>query len=197
MNRIPTLKDTSGSIWTIGKQGYGLVKDTSLSFGTSGNNIQSGDGRFWLKSGIAGHAGRGYTGSVISPLGTIDGDSAANVRQDGDSNGLLSIDSKGRLWFSALSSDSSDVTSQNQVAPTVTQDSDDIEFTDIAQAYLQIFGQYSSVVILLGKPRTQTPTTVINQMPTTGAPEGLSTIGLIATGVGLAGIGLMLARRRD
>lgn len=34
-----------------------------------------------------------------------------------------------------------------------------------------------------------------NMMPTTGAPEGLSTIGLIAVGVGLAGLGFAVVRR--
>ena len=43
---------------------------------------------------------------------------------------------------------------------------------------------------------TVTPTSVV-QMPTTGAPDGLSTVGLIAVGIGMAGVTLMLSRRRD
>lgn len=37
---------------------------------------------------------------------------------------------------------------------------------------------------------------MISQMPTTGAPEGLSTVGLLAIGVGLIGVMVMLVRRR-
>ena len=39
-------------------------------------------------------------------------------------------------------------------------------------------------------------TSVITQMPTTGAPEGLSTVGVAAVGVGLLAVGIGL-RRRD
>lgn len=51
--------------------------------------------------------------------------------------------------------------------------------------------------LVLGKPRTQTSTTVITQMPTTGAPEGLTTFGLTAVGLGLAGLVFVLVRRHN
>ena len=38
---------------------------------------------------------------------------------------------------------------------------------------------------------------VVAQMPTTGAPEGLSTVGMIAMGLGMLGLGMGLARRRS
>ena len=50
--------------------------------------------------------------------------------------------------------------------------------------------------VSLDKDPTQ-ETSYQAQMPTTGAPEGLSMIGLIASGICLAGVMLMLARRRD
>lgn len=37
----------------------------------------------------------------------------------------------------------------------------------------------------------------VAQMPTTGAPEGLTTLGLIALGVSMLGLGVGLARRRS
>ena len=40
------------------------------------------------------------------------------------------------------------------------------------------------------------PSSVV-QMPTTGAPDGLSTVGILAVGIGFAGITLMLSRRHD
>ena len=48
---------------------------------------------------------------------------------------------------------------------------------------------------LKNKPAGQTPQTIINQMPTTGAPDGLSTIGLAAATLGLAGLGIAASRR--
>ena len=42
-------------------------------------------------------------------------------------------------------------------------------------------------------PNTNAPT--VMQMPTTGAPEGLSTVGLVAVGLGMLAIGIGLARR--
>lgn len=48
--------------------------------------------------------------------------------------------------------------------------------------------------LALGKPRVQTPQTVVTQMPTTGAPEGLTLFGL--AGLSVAGLGLILLRRR-
>ena len=38
---------------------------------------------------------------------------------------------------------------------------------------------------------------VVAQMPTTGAPEGLSTVGMVAIGLGMLGLGVGLARRRS
>lgn len=46
------------------------------------------------------------------------------------------------------------------------------------------------------RPTVSSNPTVV-QMPTTGAPEGLHTVGALAIGVGLAGVSLMLSRRRD
>ena len=51
--------------------------------------------------------------------------------------------------------------------------------------------------ILLGKPREQKTATYIGQMPTTGAPDGLSSVGLVAVGLGLMGVALGLMRRHS
>ena len=51
-------------------------------------------------------------------------------------------------------------------------------------------GTYCYYVALKDKPAN---TTTVAQMPTTGAPEGLSSVGLAAAGVGLLGV---LVRRR-
>ena len=49
----------------------------------------------------------------------------------------------------------------------------------------------------LADPRADSGGVTINQMPTTGAPTGLASIGLMSTGIGLIGVMLMLMRRRD
>ena len=49
-------------------------------------------------------------------------------------------------------------------------------------------------VFLLGQDRSPASVT-INQMPTTGAPTGLSTAGLFAVGIGLIGVAFTLMRR--
>ena len=197
VRRIPTLKDSSGSLWTIEGTDFNLVKDSTLTFGTSSKNGSEGltSNTPLLSAPLAGHGGRGYTNPVLSSrIGSIDEDPSKNINQEAsqesDGRSLLSVDSTGRLWISSLGG-----TATSYPAPTVTQDSDNIEFTDIAQ--FSINRVYDGMrVILLGKPRTQAPTTVINQMPTTGAPTGLSNVGLLAVGVGLAGVIAVLIRRR-
>lgn len=47
------------------------------------------------------------------------------------------------------------------------------------------------------KPVDRPSAAAVMQMPTTGAPEGLSTAGLIAVGVGLLALGVGLAKRRS
>lgn len=193
--KIPTLKDSSGSIWTVESTDYNLVKDSTLTFGTSENNGTESavSDKPFLNFPLTGHGGRGFTNAVFPiGIGTIDGKPSRDINQ---LNPVLSVDSRGRLWISSING-----TAQGgYMAPTVAQDSDDIEFTDIAQFtknFKESDGEAVAPVILLGKPRTQAPTTVINQMPTTGAPEGLSFVGLSAVGVGMLGVLLVFVRRR-
>lgn len=63
--------------------------------------------------------------------------------------------------------------------------------------YLKDSSGRAGGTILIGHrvAEAEQPSTVA-QMPTTGAPEGLSMIGMIAIGVGLVGVTLVLARRR-
>ncbi|PWG66785.1 hypothetical protein [Bifidobacterium callitrichidarum] len=60
--------------------------------------------------------------------------------------------------------------------------------TSVVRSECMVFG-------LKDKP-VSSSTTVVQQMPTTGAPEGLSTIGLVAIIIGLLGVTAMRAHRR-
>lgn len=51
--------------------------------------------------------------------------------------------------------------------------------------------------VSLAEPPSDTNTRYQAQMPTTGAPEGLSQVGVIAVGLGLIGISIGLMRRRS
>lgn len=50
---------------------------------------------------------------------------------------------------------------------------------------------------LKNPPTRPTTQTTVAQMPTTGAPTGLSNVGLLATGIGLVGVATALIRRRS
>ena len=51
------------------------------------------------------------------------------------------------------------------------------------------------VVGLKTKPVDRPSTASVMQMPTTGAPEGLSTVGMVAVGLGLLAVGVGLVKR--
>ena len=131
------------------------------------------------------------------------------------------VDSDGRLWFTT--SDSSITTLDQHASETYrfshiagysndskiyggylftfsdgfkTLDSGSSNQKDHAETSAE---QHYAGTVLLGhrvNEQNNQPSTVA-QMPTTGAPEGLSTVGVLAIGVGLAGVSLMLSRRRD
>lgn len=97
---------------------------------------------------------------------------------------VYAVDREGYLWEGAGSTSIpySDIDFQ-QVGRSFTKDKDD-HFLGTGQ------------VFALGKARNNQNTTVA-QMPTTGAPEGLTSVGVMAVCLGLVGLSLLLCRRRS
>ena len=104
-------------------------------------------------------------------------------------SGYLGIDADGYLW--ANDAKNNDISrSFNYGATPIRLD---VKFHDGVTTGA---GDQEGPIFLLGTDRNQANTTVA-QMPTTGAPTGLSTVGLIAIGVGLAAMAFGLGRRLD
>ena len=100
------------------------------------------------------------------------------------------VDREGYFWVKSQVSDSFGLAlrapfSEYDFYAVVKRPAGDAQGTEMADYYL------------LGKPREQKATTYISQMPTTGAPVGLSSVGLAAVSLGLMGIFLGLMRRRS
>ena len=100
------------------------------------------------------------------------------------------VDREGYFWVKSQVSDSFGLAlrapfSEYDFYAVVKRPAGDTQGTEMADYYL------------LGKPRAQQTATYISQMPTTGAPVGLSSAGLAAVGLGLMGVFLGLMRRRD
>ena len=103
-----------------------------------------------------------------------------------DSSPEIGVDNDGRLWFYENDQDrwvhTADTYRFSAIAAIDPRDSNTIN---------------SSGTLLFGHRVSDTQgATVINQMPTTGAPTGLSTAGLIAVGIGLMAVGVGLVKRR-
>ena len=132
--------------------------------------------------------GYGYSGIGYSPNGTEDTAPVIALDNDGRLHFLTAFTGSGTTGFPSGSS-----SSQNYLVDA--RNAETYRFSAIA--YFFTATNVNGGTILLGHRVTDSQgATVINQMPTTGAPEGLSTIGLIAIGVGLVGVMLVLARRR-
>ena len=101
----------------------------------------------------------------------------------------LSVDTEGRAWFAGFREGSDGMTIYSE-GPTQVQGNDKMEYATVVR-------KGNENALFLARPRVQQPQTVINQMPTTGAPTGLASIGLMSTGIGLVGVMLVLMRRRD
>lgn len=102
-------------------------------------------------------------------------------------NYRLSVDTEGRAWVVSFDEGPDGVTTLLE-GPTQVQGNNKMEYaTVVGNGFNELF---------LARPRVQQPQTIINQMPTTGAPTGLASIGLLSTGIGLIGVMLMLMRRR-
>ena len=118
---------------------------------------------------------------LCSPSQGLTGHSGCGASTTDKTGAKLSVDTEGRAWVQ-------NTTSYVGATPTPVQGNDSIEYSTIDGG--------NEAVLLLGHPRAKTPQTIINQMPTTGAPTGLASIGLLSTGIGLVGVMLMLMRRR-
>ena len=175
---IVLLKDQTGKMWNISTT-FQLSLFDYDKVDAPINNIY-----------FPGHAARGSAFGKSAETGVVDGWPVTDqVTNHLPPDNYVSVDSNGRLWYAP--------TTSGTITPTVAQDSDSIEFMDVIGGNFDLSGSFGPYIVLLGQPRKQTPQTVINQMPTTGAPEGLSSAGIIAFGIGLAGVMLTLARRRN
>ena len=116
-------------------------------------------------------------------------DLGAHASIGGDNSGSpdIGVDNDGRLWFYENDKDS------------WVHTADTYRFSAIATVNPKSDTSVTSDgTLLFGHRVTDTQgATVINQMPTTGAPTGLSTAGLIAVGVGLMAVGVGLVKRRN
>lgn len=101
-------------------------------------------------------------------------------------SGYLGIDADGYLWANNRGM-SSGVNYGNTPIRL------DVKFHDGVTTGV---GDKEGPLFLLGVDRNQANTTVA-QMPTTGAPTGISTIGLVAASIGLAAMAFGLGRRLD
>lgn len=171
----PVLQDIDGKTWTFTGE---YLQPISLTGLTLMNHE--------VAVNYPGHTARGDATGRPAPVGDVDGIPSANIQWVDDH--YLSVDAKGCLWAHSEAN--------TNTGSTVAQDSDDIEFMDIDSGVVTYPSGALTNVFLLGKPRAQTPQTVINQMPTTGAPEGLTSVGLTAMMLGLFGLALITVRRR-
>lgn len=183
---------------------------TYTSFGVAGSTYYNGhtlpilcvvadDGSKWLLKGVEAQNGS-YPPRRISTdkcdisgstsfYQTDNGTSAADLAWHGERsysftpgilNPIYAVDREGVLW------------SSNVQLPY-----HDIDFQQVGRDFVPkkdqgtIFGQ----AFALGKPRTSNINTIA-QMPTTGAPEGLTSVAMMAIGLGLIGLSLTLMRRR-
>lgn len=102
----------------------------------------------------------------------------------------IGVDNDGRLWFRENDQDSWVHTADTYRFSAIATTSPAIETSSGSTIT-------SSGTLLFGHRVADTQgATVINQMPTTGAPTGLSTAGLIAVGIGLMAVGVGLVKRR-
>ncbi|WP_146194754.1 hypothetical protein [Bifidobacterium callitrichidarum] len=164
------IKDMIGKVWTY--NGLNNKFDTTGTVNPGKTMSPAHSGR------ILGHSGKGSVKLVTSTNGTYM---------------QLSVDSDGRAWVNeGTDVDASGIYRYTTaIAPTVVQGTDGIEFFQISAS--QNSGS-SEDIYLLGKPRNNTASYVA-QMPTSGAPEGLSLIGLLAVGLCLMGLIAVSVRR--
>lgn len=98
-----------------------------------------------------------------------------------------SVDREGSLWLIS-----------NQSEPSAFRlPFSDYEFSavSISAANRGTAFQNDGVAFVLGRPRSQKADQMMVQMPTTGAPVGLSAVGLTALLIGLAAVGIDVVRR--
>lgn len=127
---------------------------------------------------IPGHSVRGAADEIMPKSGTESVD--------------LSVDADGKAWIRSNYQPIGTVSPSqyHQVtAPTVVQGTDDIDFHQLTET------PDGGTVYYLGSPRQQSSSTTIAQMPTAGAPEGNTWIGLAALGLGLGAVALTRKRR--
>lgn len=131
---------------------------------------------------IPGHSARGSASNM--PELAIDGDEL-----------VVSADSDGRAWiretWKTTDSPGHRAAPVGRTAPTIIQGTENISFAQVAQIN---DGNRTADAYWLGSPRPQTSPTTIAQMPTAGAPEGNTVIGLIGLCVALSAV--LLVRRR-
>ena len=118
-----------------------------------------------------------YENADLVPGHSARGAVTFNPRYDLYANLYLSVDSEGKAWIQ-----------MPDTAPTIIQGTDAIDFHQV------VADQYDA--LYLGSPRKYSSSTTIAQMPTAGAPEGNTLIGVIALGLGLAA-GVLALRRRS
>lgn len=99
---------------------------------------------------------------------------------------IMSIDASGQVWIASA-----------EGAPYQIQDNTKMDFYAMAIGQAITEGGYREYgyIYFLAQPRKQDSQTIINQMPTTGAPEGLTNVGLTALLTGVLGLMTIVVRR--
>lgn len=191
-------KGTSKILEYQGKGSPVKIGYTNTGYGTTGPTADFGDRTERINPTDC----TGDTGSV-TPAVLEDHTNVDNTKSFGyggigyspndDGAPTIDLDNDGRLHFLQILYAGS-TSSMNYLVDA--RGAETYRFSAIAY-FFDPASRGTQGTILIGHRVAETgqPSTVA-QMPTTGAPEGLSTIGLLAIGVGLVGVTLALARRR-
>ena len=152
----------------------GITAVSSPSFAPSADDLDNVGAIFSLD---VAHATRGSV--IIQPT-------SVNAYH----GGAIGLDNDGVAWFIDHGSDSKNSNDAGlRWFPMSTWRFSQIEKGMDGNAYL--YGHQLP-------ESSQIPgSSVVAQMPTTGAPEGLSTVGMVAIGLGMLGLGVGLARKRS
>lgn len=177
---------TDGTVMTWGINGRGTLGDEKTNHGSTCLRGYYDCATTPVQANINAtitriHATREQTAAPVNQQ-------TYKVQEAGATSLMAAVDNTGHVWY--WGGDASNIVNHTNKKTPVT-----ISPTRYESNIFALDVNPTSEMIL-GYDSTRTSAQTVVQMPTTGAPDGLSTIGLLATGISLAGVSMLLIRRR-